>query len=97
MKELAEPTATRLVQELTGTGLKDHDLDVKYLPPSFTKRGLYKRFCFECGWVLKADHRSNYKTKTPRTDDRWGADKSPEPVGSWGTFRNFWRTHYSNI
>lgn len=66
MEELAEPRATRLVREATNNGLRD-DNGTMDLPAWTTKRNLYRRWCYDQGWVLRSTDMGNWK-RTPRED-----------------------------
>ena len=55
-----EPQATRLVRTKTKTGLRDTEVDLVELPSALTKRGIYQRFCYKCGYKLKTDAMGSY-------------------------------------
>jgi hypothetical protein len=66
MEELAEPRATRLVREATNNGLRD-DNETLDLPAWTTKRELYRRWCFEQGWIVRSTDMGNWR-RNPRED-----------------------------
>jgi hypothetical protein len=71
MEELAEPRATRLgVREETNNGLRG-DNETLDLPAWTTKRELYRRWCYEQGWILQTTDMSNWR-KVARVDDEQG-------------------------
>lgn len=96
MRELAEPMATRIVREITGSGLHEEETKVAYVPPSMTKRGIYERFCFDRGWYMEKDGRGRYTEITERSDSDWGG-KLTSRICLWMTFRRFWQMHYPNL
>ena len=73
MKQFATPTATRVVREETGTGLRDGEENNVELPTFWSKRSVYGRFCFERGYVITSTHRGNVLRKE-RTDELWNQD-----------------------
>ena len=70
MEELAEPRATRLVREETNNGIRD-DNETLDLPAWTTKRELYRRWCYEQGWILQTTDMGNWR-KVARVDDEQG-------------------------
>ena len=95
MKQFSTPTATRVVREECGTGLRDGEENVFELPTSWSKRGLYARFCFERGYTIGCNARGNI-TKTERSDQQWNiADK--KTICSWHAFLKFWERNYPMI
>ena len=56
-----DPYATRFVRTLAECDVRDEEDGILELPPSYTKRKLYERFCFENGWIARADAKGNYK------------------------------------
>jgi hypothetical protein len=72
---------TRLVQELTGLGLRAGEEEKIEVPTHMTKRGLYKLFCWQPGWKLVTDARGTYT-------------RSPQPYNAeflTGSLRKGWR------
>jgi len=62
--------------------LRDVDVDVIDLPPSFTKRSMHKRFVLDCfGWAITWNSNGRRTSKTP-------APNKPqvEPILAWSTF-----------
>ena len=50
VETLAEPSATRLVREATGTlTIRDNNDTAKYLPSNMSKRGCYRQYCKQRG------------------------------------------------
>ena len=62
MEELAESRATRMIREATNNGLRD-DNDTLDLPAWTTKRELYSRWAFNCGFILTTTDAGNWKNK----------------------------------
>ena len=52
LKTEAQPFATRIIREETGTTTRDDDPDDVSLPPYFTKHKIYAMWCFERGRVV---------------------------------------------
>ena len=95
-----EPYATRFIRTLVGIELRDEEKGIIELPPSYTKRKMYERFCYENGWVAKADARGNYKEwknyELRCNDDHlgdlseWPSSSVPQVICSWSTFTSYW-------
>ena len=89
-RNYSEPTATRFVRLVTETTLRD-DVEVFELPPSYTKRKLYERYCFQRGHKVKADAEGSYPkveeypARTEYDDVLWPIGSLPQPVCSWYT------------
>ena len=81
------PQSTRVVREISGVGLWDGEENVIELAPFITKRGLYKEFCDEQGWIVK-EFRGQYTTEQ-KTGQNVFVNK--DFCCSWGTFRNYWK------
>lgn len=98
IEDHAEPTAMRFIREKTGTTHERDTKDIKWLPPYFSKRSLYRRYCFEQGWVTSTDCKGSPNKKTERKDDPWTLlQQERGDVCSWKTFLHFWRNNYSYI
>ena len=73
------------------------------LPPSYTKRKLYERYCFQKGHKIKADADGSYpkvEQYPPRTDFDdvlWPVGSVPQPVCSWSTFRSIWKEEFKSL
>ena len=99
-KEEGEPYATRYVRMLTGVGIREEEKGHVQLPSSYTKRQLYRRFCYESGWIAKPDSVGNYVPVVEydrRPFDSEAGEFSLWPDGSqslqvcsWRTFLNIW-------
>ena len=67
--------------------LRDSDINLVKLPPSFTKRGMYKGFLLEhLGWKIKWDSTGRVQSTTP-VDGM----EQVKPIPSWGTFVGYWK------
>jgi hypothetical protein len=103
MVELAAPRATRIVQDETGNGLRDQDVEVKELPTHFTKRGMYYRYGLDRGHKIELkDHKGNLQfSLRPHDDDEevplWPTGSVSTDIVSWKTFRNYWGRNYSKL
>jgi hypothetical protein len=103
MMELSAPRATRIVQDETGNGLRDQDVEVKELPTHFTKRGLFYRYGLDRGHMIELkDHKGNLKVSPRVHDDEqdvplWPTGSVTKDIVSWKSFRNFWGKYYSKL
>eukprot|EP00977_Amphora_coffeiformis_P025354 scaffold19317_cov194-Amphora_coffeaeformis.AAC.1 len=55
----------------TGTLHERDKEDIKEIPPYFTKRSLYRRYCFDQGWAIATDCKGSPSKKEQRTDESW--------------------------
>jgi hypothetical protein len=61
LKDFGAPRATPIVRNATGIiDVRDEDTDLLELPTSITKRGQYRRYCNERGWVADVDAKGNF-------------------------------------
>jgi len=68
---------------------------------------LYERFCFEHGWIARADAKGNYKewmNYPERVHDdhlgdmaSWPQSSYPQIIFSWGSFWDIWKKHRNKI
>ena len=93
LHQLAQPRATLFVREMSGSGLRNEDEDIKELPTSFSKRGLYARFCNERGYRVST---SPNGVDTLVEDENFDGEKRL-PVCRWPSFFNFWRKYYPKL
>ena len=97
MKQWSEPIATQYVRELTGTTVRDDDVNKVILPPYLTKRGMYDKFCFERGWKVSTNAKGTV-TLAPREDDDWlNEGEEAAPICSRRQFDRFWKQHYPEM
>lgn len=89
----AEPTAMQFVREKTGLMTERDREEVESLPTYFTKRSLYRRYCFEQGWNTTTTSTGTPNKKTRRVDDEW-KDREQQEIVSWRSFLRFWACHY---
>ena len=64
----SEPHATKVVRTTTGIALRNDD-EIVELPSCFSKRQLYCKFLYGCGWVVK-----------PKGNGSFGLIKEPGKV-----------------
>jgi hypothetical protein len=55
-----ECDATRVMRVFNKYKLRDEGKDAVDLPSKFTKRIIYKLYCYESGWVIKANNKGRY-------------------------------------
>lgn len=95
MKELSEPIATVVVRdttkEITKISLKNEEIDTFYLPPHYSKRSLYERYCYERGHVATKNNSGTYSLFI-RVDKDWieSGDERIEVASFW-TFFYHWK------
>jgi len=99
-KQEGESYATRYVRFLTGTGVRDSEKGYVQLPSSFSKRQIYKNFCFKNGWIATSDSNGNYnhqKDFEKRSHDdelgdmaSWPTGSLPQKVCAYSTFFRIW-------
>ena len=80
------PFATRLVRERVGLTTRDDNPDDVSLPPHFSKRQLYAKWCWSRGWMVvkKSTQKTSYasiKDFKPRPND----DDSEVPLWPQGS------------
>ena len=87
------PQSTRVVREISGVGLRDGEENEIELAPFITKRGLYKEFCDEQGWIVK-QFNGQY-TIEQKSGENVHVNKNFSC--SWGTFRNYWKSEFPTM
>ena len=102
-EEEGEAHATRQVRIEFQTCLRDSDLDLVQLPPCYSKRQLYQRFCYEKGWIAKCNAKGTYPPinqlkRRPFDDENeemalWPTGSIPGEVCSWRSFLRTWNTY----
>lgn len=91
----AEPTPMRFIREKTGTLTERDKTDIKLLPPYFTKRSLYRRYCFDLGWNTSTNCTGSPNKKVLRNDEEWQQLQREEgQIVQWSTFLRFWAVNY---
>eukprot|EP00977_Amphora_coffeiformis_P029354 scaffold40233_cov191-Amphora_coffeaeformis.AAC.1 len=94
----AAPTPMRFIREKTGTLHERDKKEIKLLPPYFTKRSLYQRYCYGQGWEVSTNCRGSPNKKKERGDVEWTVlGQECGEIVSWTTFREFWNTHYADL
>jgi hypothetical protein len=97
IKNYAEPPiATTYVQEMTGTTERDADTEKLLLPPYWTKRSLYGRFCLERGWKI-ATNAKGTNTVEERIDADWADEWDRLPICSWRQFHRYWKQNIPEL
>ena len=109
--DLAEqglPFATRVVREKSGMKSRDDNPEDVALPPHMTKRQLYAQWCWQRGWKVVMDSRSegsyvntkNY-LKRPHDDSNevplWPTGSNSLEVCSWPKFNNYWKQNFPHL
>ena len=60
LTEDAKHHASRIFCKSSGVRLQDKEANNIFLPPSYTKRQLYYKLLYKCGYVVKANAKGNY-------------------------------------
>eukprot|EP00536_Pseudo-nitzschia_multiseries_P000819 jgi/Psemu1/1854/gm1.1854_g len=94
LKELGQPQSTRIMRVETGVGLRDGEEGVVELPPSYSKRSLYYRFCYDRGWNVTLKKNSNSVLQVTPVEPFEGEAKL---ICSWPYFLKYWDTNFANI
>ena len=96
IQQYAEPRATKVVRQVTGTGLREGDNTID-LPSFMSKRSLHRLFCWERGHQLGTDAMGKV-TATPRNDEEWVSEpRQTHEIVSWKTFLRFWGKNFPNL
>ena len=91
VETLAEPSATRLVREVTGTcTIRDNDDNTFYLPSNMSKRGVYRQYCKQRGKNVVTSHDGSISLEDIE-------NSNIQECISWCMFHNFWRDHFMDL
>ena len=91
IKEFGEPSATRFVLDRTGgLSTRDNDVDVTYLPPSWSKMNLYQRYAVTRGWDASTDS-IGIVTKMARIGEE------QKRLCSWFVFFYYWKRNFPKL
>ena len=101
-KEEGEVHASRQVRSRLGrVYLRDNEDDL-LLPPHWTIRKLYERWCYECGWITNSVGGDSSYGKisqyVPRANDElWPDGSEATMVVSKATFRKIWLDRFKDV
>ncbi|KAG7353955.1 hypothetical protein IV203_003311 [Nitzschia inconspicua] len=89
----AEPIATRYVRELTGeTALRDGEDDLVYLPPTFSVRGCYAKFCHdEKGMIVTTNNKGTVSVAPAASAGSSEEEVVDVAVPSLTSYCNYWK------
>ena len=93
LHQLGTPQATRVVRDLTGTGLRDGEEGVTELPPAFSRQSMYKRWVMERGY----DVEPNQKRGGTKATKLRGVDLATQPICSFSKFKTYWKQEHQNL
>ena len=96
-----EPHATKVIRTRLRVALRNND-DIVELPSSYTKRQLYAKFLFECGWLVKPKGNGSFGPMSEYTirldSEEWTeADNGRIPPCSFETFRQLWSSKFPKL
>ena len=107
MKDLeseGDEYASRQVRTRLGTSyLRDNEIGGIRLPPSYSKRLIYHKWCFKRGWIVGGggsdSSTGSIKTFKVRPNDEidWPEGSEPQPIASRTTFMSLWNTEFKHI
>ena len=102
LKDEGDDYASKQVRTSAGQlYLRDNELDGVRLPPSYSKKMLYDRWCFNQGWVIGrgSDAHKGYKSFRQRNfdDNDFPPGSFPSPICSRETFMTYWKKNFSSI
>ena len=97
-----EAYATRFIRELCGSGLRKEEEDLVELPSNFSKRKLYRDFCFQRGYKIKGTAKGSYGNTSvyelrPVDPYLWPEGTMPLPVCSYSNFLLIWKEKFPNL
>ena len=99
LKGEAEPHASKCVRLVTGIVLKEDDDNIE-LPSSYTKRGVYSRWCWSRGWDVRPKGGNGGYGKLGEYAERkfdeylWPAGSEAVDVCSFASFIIFWQKYF---
>ena len=96
--------SSRQVRRAIGTAyLRDNELDGIRLPPSYSKRMIYEKWCFSRGWIVgrggsdgSIGSISKFR-KRPYDELDWPSGTEYKTVCAKSTFMTFWKLLRSNL
>ena len=97
----SEAHATKVVRTTTGIALRNDD-EIVELPSCFSKRQLYCKFLYECGWVVKPKGNGSFgpikEYDLQKDGDDWvGTDENRIAPCSFSTFCIFWHKNFPKL
>jgi hypothetical protein len=95
LQDEVQVPATRLVREIAGAGAGEEE-EIE-LPTHMTKRGLYRKFCWERGWKLVSDAEGKYTRTTRLYDTEFPEGSERKEVGAWSSFAKYWKEKHPNL
>ena len=92
--EQGEQHATRFMREHHKIWVRDTEVDTVELPSYYTKRRIYRNYCWDKGWQAKTNARGDYEIlKRPACpEDTYPPEGPHHRIVSWGLFRQVWDT-----
>jgi hypothetical protein len=95
VESLCEVIPTRFVCDRSGTNTtRDNDNEVRTLPPYWSKRKLYARWCSERGWNVVTTQ-TGVMTHNKQLD--WPVGDDYLQVVSWPYYCSIWKREFSHI
>ena len=94
LEQLGTPQATRVVRDLTGSGLRDGEEGVTKLPPAFSCRSMYRRWVEERGFVVEPNQQKGNGMKATRNRE---VQLATQHICSFGRFRSYWYQEHQKL
>ena len=97
--EQGEQHATRFMREHHKIWVRDTEVDTIELPSYYTKRRLYRNYCWDKGWQAQTNARGDYEIlKRPACpEDTYPPEGPHHRIVSWTVFRDVWKTECPHI
>ena len=93
LQQLGSPQATRVVRDLTGSGLRDGEEGVTKLPPAFSRQSMYKRWVEERGFEVEP----NQKRGGMKATRKCNVHLATQPICSFSKFKSYWKQEHRKL
>jgi len=105
IKKEAEMLTIDLIRSKTGISLTKIEAEVLELPPHYSKRNVYRKYAWSCGFDVRADAKGNL----PKVENyplrpyeegpnaQWTSGMKPRDIVSRTFFRKYWDENYKML
>ena len=93
LQQLGCPQATRVVRDLTGSGLRDGEEGVTELPPAFSRRSMYRRWVEERGYIVEQNQQNGGMKATKNRE----VQLATQPICSFSRFKSYWYQEHRKL